>query len=175
MEEGSVGGVGQSDDGGDRNSRRQMGLDEEDEEETKCKAAIEVEKRVYKGSFQVGGYRIHGSRAGCKRYQETWPHSTRTRCEVRCSSSYDGAQTITLPKCCCREPNSDTRNAHAFQRGSNRVLSVISISLCMAGVIMGREVPTVAPYLWWLDLVGNIKSLKFVEFICTRYREVATS
>lgn len=52
MEEGSVGGSKGDDE--DRNSRPQVGLgEEEDEEETKCKAAIEVEKRVYKGSFQV--------------------------------------------------------------------------------------------------------------------------
>ncbi|CBN76877.1 conserved unknown protein [Ectocarpus siliculosus] len=51
MEEGSVGGSKGDDE--DRNSRPQVGLgEEEDEEETKCKAAIEVEKRVYKGSFQ---------------------------------------------------------------------------------------------------------------------------
>ncbi|CAM9722589.1 unnamed protein product [Ectocarpus sp. 13 AM-2016] len=51
MEEGSVGGSKGDDE--DRNSRPQVGLgEEEDEEETKCKAAMEVEKRVYKGSFQ---------------------------------------------------------------------------------------------------------------------------
>lgn len=56
MEEGSR--VEGDDDMGDENSRRQMELDdsEEGEEETKCKAAIEVEKRVYKGSFQVNIY-----------------------------------------------------------------------------------------------------------------------
>lgn len=52
MEEGSVGGSKGDDE--DRNSRPHIGLGEEEhEEETKCKAAIEVEKRVYKGSFQV--------------------------------------------------------------------------------------------------------------------------
>lgn len=54
MEDGSRAG-GDDDDTADGSNRRQGAeLDEEDdEEETKCKAAIEVEKRVYKGSFQV--------------------------------------------------------------------------------------------------------------------------
>eukprot|EP00752_Nemacystus_decipiens_P017437 g15631.t1 len=51
MEDGSR--VGGDDNTGDEADRRRMELDEEeDEEEARCKAAIEVEKRVYKGSFQ---------------------------------------------------------------------------------------------------------------------------
>lgn len=37
-------------------------VEDEDEEEAKCKKAIEVEKRVYRDSFQVQGYdRINGN------------------------------------------------------------------------------------------------------------------
>eukprot|EP00752_Nemacystus_decipiens_P012060 g10691.t1 len=51
MEDGSR--MGGDDNTGDEADRRRMELDEEeDEEEARCKAAIEVEKRVYKGSFQ---------------------------------------------------------------------------------------------------------------------------
>lgn len=53
MDEGGKGGDSSEGDGGGNEHGRQSERDEEGEEEAKCKAAIEVEKKVYKGSFQV--------------------------------------------------------------------------------------------------------------------------
>lgn len=58
MDDGSKGGdETEGGRGGIENDRQSERDEEGEEEEAKCKAAIEVEKKVYKGSFQVICYR----------------------------------------------------------------------------------------------------------------------
>ena len=57
MDEGGKSGDASEGDSGENEHGRQSERGEEGEEEIKCKAAIEVEKKVYKGSFQVRWYR----------------------------------------------------------------------------------------------------------------------
>ena len=58
MDEGGKSGDSSEGDSGGKEHGRQSERDEEGEEEAKCKAAIEVEKKVYKGSFQVPYHRF---------------------------------------------------------------------------------------------------------------------
>lgn len=53
---------------------------EEDEAEAKCKAAIEVEKRVYKGSFQVRAVRCFLSVLSACRYERSGRYQVRYTC-----------------------------------------------------------------------------------------------
>lgn len=80
MDEGGKSRDSSEGDGGGNEHGRHSERDEEGEEEAKCKAAIEVEKKVYKGSFQVRWRRLHKIMQYVTR--EVYRHQVLLSCQV---------------------------------------------------------------------------------------------